>query len=83
MKSYYVYILRCHDNTFYTGITKDLSKRLEEHNHSERGAKYTRYRRPVTLMYHEHYEDKSNALKREIQIKKLKRCEKEALWISG
>ncbi len=83
MKSYSVYILRCNDNTFYTGITTDIVKRLHEHNTSIRGAKYTRYRRPVVLMYHESHIDKSSALKREIFIKQMKRDQKEALWISG
>lgn len=83
MKSYCVYILQCDDNTFYTGIASDLEKRLNEHNHSNRGAKYTRYRRPVTLLYHEKYPNKSEALKREIVIKKMSRLQKEALWISG
>ena len=81
--SYSVYILRCGDDTFYTGITNDLDKRILEHNTSDRGAKYTRYRRPVTLVYHELHTNKSEALKREITIKKMTRSQKERLWISG
>jgi putative endonuclease len=79
--SYYVYILRCSDDTLYTGITTNLEKRLVEHNTSDKGAKYTRYRRPVTLMYHEASQHKSSALKREIAIKKMTRPQKEALII--
>lgn len=67
---YYVYILQCADNTLYTGITTELERRVEEHNHSDKGAKYTRLRRPVTLMYSEKHEDRSSASKREYEIKK-------------
>jgi len=77
--SYTVYILRCSDNTLYTGITNNLEKRISEHNTSDRGAKYTRYRRPVTLVYYEQCETKSEALKREITIKKMPRSKKETL----
>jgi len=67
---YYVYILKCADNTLYTGITTELERRLEEHNHSDKGAKYTRVRRPVALIYSEKHEDRSSASKREYEIKK-------------
>lgn len=70
MKKYYTYILKCSDNTYYTGYTTDLKKRIETHN-EKKGAKYTRGRTPVTLMYYEEFETKSEALKREAQIKKL------------
>lgn len=76
---YHVYILRCSDDTLYTGITNDLDKRLYEHNHSPSGAKYTRGRRPVVCVYSETCDDKSSALKREIAIKKLSRTEKTRL----
>ena len=76
---YFVYILRCSDNTLYTGIARDLDKRLHEHNHSPAGAKYTRSRRPVVLAYSELCEDKSTALKRELAVKKLSRSEKLSL----
>jgi putative endonuclease len=76
---YFVYILACADSTFYTGITSDITRRLEEHNHSDKGAKYTKNRRPVTLVYSESCPDKSEALKREIKIKKLSRIQKEFL----
>jgi len=66
---YYVYMLECADGTLYTGITTDLERRLEEHNGSEKGAKYTRARRPVTLVYSEKYPDRSSASKREYEIK--------------
>ena len=73
---WYVYILKCVDKTFYTGITKDLSKRVEEHNTSVLGAKYTRGRRPVKLVYSCQRKDKSRALKEECRIKKLSRAKK-------
>ena len=72
---YYVYILKCCDSTLYTGITTDLQKRLATHN-SGKGAKYTRSRLPVELAYQEQQPDKSSALKREIEIKKLTRAQK-------
>lgn len=72
---YYVYILRCRDGTLYTGITTDVQKRLAAHN-SGKGAKYTRSRLPVTLLYQETQPDKSAALKRELAIKKLTRAQK-------
>lgn len=79
-KAYTLYILKCSDDTYYTGIAIDVEKRLCEHNSSDKGAKYTRSRRPVTLMYRETCCDKSSALKREIAIKRMKRTSKEALW---
>lgn len=72
---YYVYIIECSDKTLYTGYTTDIHRRLEEHN-SGIGAKYTRGRTPVRLVYLEEYETKSNALKREIYIKNLPRKKK-------
>lgn len=76
---YFVYILRCSDDTLYTGITTDIERRIDEHNNSPIGAKYTRNRRPVTLVYSETCEDKSAASKREYAIKKLTRTQKEKL----
>jgi putative endonuclease len=76
MMSYYIYILRCSDDTLYTGIAKDLDKRLKEHNESDKGAKYTRVRRPVKLVYAEEAKDRSEASKREYAIKKLNRDKK-------
>ena len=74
----YVYILSCADGTLYTGWTNDLTKRLESHQ-SGKGAKYTRGRLPVTLLYYETYETESEARKREYAIKQLPRHKKEAL----
>ncbi len=77
--SYFVYILKCSDDTLYTGITTDVDRRVDEHNNSDKGAKYTKIRRPVTLMYTEELEDRSSASKREYAIKKLTRNEKKGL----
>ena len=77
----YVYIVRCSDQTLYTGWTNHLEKRIEAHN-AGKGAKYTKARRPVELVYFETFEHKSEALKREYQIKQLKRSEKEKLILS-
>lgn len=73
---YFVYILRCSDKTLYTGIARDVDKRVIEHNSSDKGAKYTRTRRPVELVYKEKHEDRSSACKREYEIKKLSREKK-------
>ena len=73
---YYVYILQCSDDTLYTGITTDLDRRVYEHNHLAKGAKYTKVRRPVSLVYSQRCENRSLALKREHEIKKLPRAEK-------
>ena len=74
--SYFIYILRCSDDTLYTGITMDIERRIDEHNSSAKGAKYTKIRRPVKLVYSETSEDRSSASKREYQIKKLTRSKK-------
>ena len=78
---HYVYILNCADGTFYTGWTTDLARRIAAHN-SGAGAKYTRTRRPVTLLYHETFETKEEALRREYAIKQLPR-EKKLQLIQG
>ena len=75
---WYVYILRCGDGTLYTGITDDIPRRLAAHR-SGKGAKYTRGRGPLELVYQERVPDKSAALRREAAIKRLKRAEKEKL----
>lgn len=75
---FYVYILLCRDNTLYTGYTTNLENRLLQHN-NKKGAKYTRGRTPVVLVYYEELTSKSEALKRECAIKKLKRHEKNVL----
>ena len=73
---YYLYILKCSDKTFYTGITVDLSRRVKEHNTSSLGAKYTRGRRPVKLVYSKKFRNRSSASRAEASIKKLSRKEK-------
>ncbi len=78
MKKWQVYILRCGDGTLYTGITNDLDQRLKAHN-EKRGARYTRARLPVTLVYQEEAASRSQASRREIIIKKLPRQKKLAL----
>ena len=76
--NWYLYILRCKDGTLYTGITTDVSRRLEEHR-SGRGAKYTRGRGPLELVYEESCGSHSDALKRELENKSISRREKEQL----
>jgi len=78
---WHVYILECADGTLYTGITTDIERRINEHNSSALGARYTRSRRPVALHYHENANSRSAALKREIEIKKLSRKAKRSLTI--
>jgi putative endonuclease len=73
---YTVYILECSDKTLYTGYTTDLERRIKNHNTGKAGAKYTRSRRPVKLVYSQNFKTLSPALKREIAIKKLSRKEK-------
>ncbi len=79
MNKWAVYILRCNDGTYYTGITNDMDKRLNAHN-AGKGAKYTKPRLPVTLAYTEPATDRSAATKREAVIKKLSRAKKRALF---
>ena len=75
-----VYIVRCADDSLYTGIARDLERRIAEHNaNNGPGASYTRSRRPVTLVYQEAAADRSTASKREYRIKQLSRAEKLAL----
>ncbi len=74
----YTYIVECKDGTLYTGWTNNLEKRIADHNNG-RGAKYTRARNPVTLVYYETFEVKQEAMKREYAIKHLSRKEKEKL----
>jgi putative endonuclease len=68
---WYVYMLRCNDESLYTGITTDPARRLKEHNSSPKGARYTRARRPVQLVYQEEAASHSAAAKREYQLKKM------------
>lgn len=78
MKKNFVYILKCNDHTLYTGWTTDLDKRISSHNRGK-GAKYTRARLPVQLIYYETFEERSSAMKREYEIKHLSRRDKEDL----
>ncbi|MBI4132953.1 MAG: GIY-YIG nuclease family protein [Candidatus Sungbacteria bacterium] len=73
---YYLYILKCADTTLYTGIARDLEKRIAEHNTDTLGAKYTRSRRPVKLAYSRRFKSRANAQKEEARIKALSRKEK-------
>ena len=82
-KSWYFYVLQCADGTFYAGITTSLDRRLKEHNTSSRGAKYTRTRRPVEVVFWEYHENRSSALKREHSFKRLTRKQKEKLVIES
>lgn len=76
----YVYIVLCNDGTYYTGWTNDLEKRIETHNLGK-GAKYTRARTPVVLVYHEVFLTKKEAMSREYSLKKMTRKQKEALFL--
>lgn len=76
---YYLYILRCSDNSLYCGQTKDIERRVLEHNSDGSKSKYTRARRPVKLVYFEKYKTIGEALKREWQIKGMKKTNKETL----
>ena len=71
-----VYILECKDGTYYTGYTNDLERRLKEHNDSKGGSKYTRYKRPVKLVWKKEYRYLRNAMSAERLIKKLQRRDK-------
>lgn len=77
-RKWFVYILNCADGTLYTGITNDLDRRIKAHN-AGTASKYTRVRRPVSIMYSEEVETKGDALRRELQIKRLTRSEKMAI----
>lgn len=82
METNYTYILRCADGTYYTGWTNDLTRRLSAHN-AGTASKYTRVRRPVSLVYHEVFSSKREAMQREWAIKHLTRAQKEALIQEG
>lgn len=77
--SWFVYILSCNDGTLYTGITTDLDRRLQEHNTGKAGARYTRARRPVRLVYSEKVGSRSEAARREYRIRRLPAAQKRAL----
>lgn len=82
MSNWVLYILKCADDTYYTGITNNLDKRLSDHE-SGNGAKYTRGRGPLKLVFQESHNDRSSASKREYEIKKLSRLDKETLIRQG
>lgn len=83
MSDWIVYILRCQDDSLYTGITIDIERRLAEHNGDNRlGSRYTRARRPVTLVYQEIVASRSLAARREAEIKQLSKADKELLIVS-
>ncbi|MFB6155934.1 MAG: GIY-YIG nuclease family protein [Haloferacaceae archaeon] len=79
---HFVYVIECSDGTLYTGYTTDLSRRVAEHDAGE-GAKYTRGRTPVELVYSERHGSKSAAMAREYEVKQLSRAEKERLVANG
>lgn len=76
---YYIYILKCADGTYYTGSTNNIEKRVKAHNVAKTGAKYTKSRRPVQLIYMEEFQTKSEALIREHAIKQLSHKQKQTL----
>ena len=80
--TFYTYIVRCSDGTLYTGYTNDIEKRTDAHN-AGKGARYTRSRRPVELVYYEEYPTKEEAMSREWHIKRLTRKKKEELVYKG
>ena len=82
MGSHFVYIVRCSDNSLYTGYTNNIEARINKHN-AGKGAKYTKIRRPVVLVYQEMYETKSEALHREYEIKTFTRQRKLKLIEEG
>jgi len=84
MENWSVYIVRCADGSLYTGVAKDVARRVEEHNANNLlAANYTRARRPVTLVYQEEVATRSAAGRREYQVKRMSRREKEALSAEG
>ncbi len=78
-KPWFLYVVRCSDDTFYTGVTSNIDRRVNEHNHSSNGAKYTKTRRPVQLIYWRDFKDRSSAQKAEYKFKKLTRGQKEKI----
>ncbi|WP_407484398.1 GIY-YIG nuclease family protein [Elizabethkingia meningoseptica] len=79
MKTYYVYIVKCSDNSYYTGVTNDLDKRINEHNNGYNPESYTYLRRPVELVFHYEFNDINQAIAFEKQIKGWSRKKKEAI----
>ena len=81
--TYYIYVLQCADDTFYTGLTNDLKRRLREHASGKDHRAFTYSRRPVKLVWFEELADKESARRREKQVKGMKRGKKEALALEG
>lgn len=79
MADWYVYMVRCADQSLYTGVTTDLQRRVDEHNSQRKAARYTRVRQPVTLVYSEAQTDRRAACQRESAIKRLTRAQKLSL----
>lgn len=75
--NHYFYVLKCADDTLYAGYTTDIKRREQEHNSLTKGAKYTRYRQPVKMIYYELFDTRVDATKAEAQFKKLTRVQKE------
>jgi putative endonuclease len=80
-KTYYTYMVRCNDDSLYVGYTPDLKKRLAAHNNGT-GAKYTKYKRPVELVYYEEFNEKRQAQSREVLLKQLSHKQKEKLILN-
>lgn len=80
---YFIYLLRCSDDSLYCGQTKNLKRRVEEHNSNDSKSKYTRSRRPVKLVYFKKYKTLNEVLKREFEIKKMTKTKKEALILKN
>ncbi|MBL4694460.1 GIY-YIG nuclease family protein [Candidatus Gracilibacteria bacterium] len=80
---WHLYIVECADKTLYTGVCIDVEKRIDEHNNSKLGAKYTRVRRPVRVVFSCECEDRSDACRKEAAVKKLSRAEKLEVVESG
>lgn len=80
---YYLYILRCSDNSLYCGIAKDIDKRLKEHQSGKKGSKYLRSKKPFKLVYSEKYKDKKTAMQREFEVKSWPKSKKESFISNG
>ena len=78
-RPWFLYVVHCSDGTLYTGVTTDISRRIREHNTGSRGAKYTRTRRPVELVYWVDFNNRSSAQKAEYKFKKLTRKQKDEI----
>lgn len=81
--AFYIYILQCADHTYYVGCTSNIEKRLHQHNHTKKGARYTKMRRPLILKYHETFTTLLAARRREREIKKWKKEKKEMLFLTS